>query len=47
VLDRLLVHGQTTTSIVQSTPVPRRNLPLWEAGDHRLRAAGTLRAWTR
>ena len=31
VLDRLLVHGQTTTSIVQSTPVPRRSLPLWRA----------------
>jgi Lrp/AsnC family leucine-responsive transcriptional regulator len=31
VLDQLLVHGQTTTSIVQSTPVPRRNLPLWPA----------------
>ena len=33
VLDRLLVYGQTTTSIVQSTPVPRRNLPLWPARD--------------
>jgi Lrp/AsnC family leucine-responsive transcriptional regulator len=29
VLDQLLVYGQTTTSIVQSTPVPRRSLPLW------------------
>lgn len=28
VLDRLLVYGQTTTSIVQSTPVPARSLPL-------------------
>jgi len=28
VLDRFLVHGQTTTSIVQSTPVPLRDLPL-------------------
>jgi Lrp/AsnC family leucine-responsive transcriptional regulator len=28
VLDRFLAHGQTTTSIVQSTPVPPRNLPL-------------------
>jgi len=27
-LDRFLVHGQTTTSIIQSTPVPRRSLPL-------------------
>ena len=31
VLDRLLVHGQTTTSIVQSTPVRPRSLPLWPA----------------
>jgi Lrp/AsnC family leucine-responsive transcriptional regulator len=28
VLDRFLAHGQTTTSIVQSTPVPPRLLPL-------------------
>lgn len=28
VLDRFLVHGQTTTSIVQSSPVPPRSLPL-------------------
>ena len=28
VLDQLLVYGQTTTSIVQSTPVPLRSLPL-------------------
>lgn len=28
VLDRFLVYGQTTTSIVQSTPVPARSLPL-------------------
>ena len=27
-LDRFLAHGQTTTSIVQSTPVPPRDLPL-------------------
>jgi Lrp/AsnC family leucine-responsive transcriptional regulator len=27
-LDRFLVHGQTTTSIVQSSPVPPRQLPL-------------------
>lgn len=26
-LDRLLAHGDTTTSIVQSTPIPRRSLP--------------------
>lgn len=28
VLDRFLVYGQTTTSLVQSSPVPRRGLPL-------------------
>jgi Lrp/AsnC family transcriptional regulator, leucine-responsive regulatory protein len=28
VLDRFLVHGQTTTSIVQSSPVPPRGVPL-------------------
>jgi len=28
ILDQFLVYGQTTTSIVQSTPVPARNLPL-------------------
>jgi Lrp/AsnC family leucine-responsive transcriptional regulator len=28
VLDRFLAFGQTTTSIVQSTPVPPRSLPL-------------------
>ena len=28
ILDRFLVYGQTTTSIVQSTPVPPRHLPL-------------------
>jgi Lrp/AsnC family transcriptional regulator, leucine-responsive regulatory protein len=27
-LDRFLVHGQTTTSIVQSSPVPSRSLPV-------------------
>jgi Lrp/AsnC family leucine-responsive transcriptional regulator len=33
VLDRFLAHGQTTTSIIQSTPVPLRGLPLpGEAG---------------
>jgi Lrp/AsnC family transcriptional regulator, leucine-responsive regulatory protein len=30
VLDRFLAYGQTTTSIVQSTPVPARSLPLPE-----------------
>ncbi len=28
VLDQFLAHGQTTTSIIQSTPVPPRSLPL-------------------
>ncbi|WP_249147182.1 Lrp/AsnC family transcriptional regulator [Bradyrhizobium jicamae] len=28
VLDQFLVYGQTTTSIIQSTPVPPRSLPL-------------------
>ena len=28
VLDKFLAHGQTTTSIVQSSPVPPRSLPL-------------------
>jgi Lrp/AsnC family leucine-responsive transcriptional regulator len=28
VLDRFLVYGQTTTSLVQSSPVPPRSLPL-------------------
>jgi Lrp/AsnC family leucine-responsive transcriptional regulator len=28
ILDRLLLHGTTTTSIIQSSPVPVRSLPL-------------------
>lgn len=28
VLDQFLAHGQTTTSIVQSSPIPLRGLPL-------------------
>lgn len=28
VLDQFLAYGQTTTNIVQSTPVPPRSLPL-------------------
>ncbi len=35
VLDRFLLLGQTTTSIVVSTPVPLRALPLPEPGDGR------------
>jgi Lrp/AsnC family transcriptional regulator, leucine-responsive regulatory protein len=31
VLDRFLAHGQTTSSIVQSSPVPPRPLPLPES----------------
>jgi Lrp/AsnC family leucine-responsive transcriptional regulator len=27
-LDRFLAHGQTTTSLIQSSPVPPRSLPL-------------------
>jgi Lrp/AsnC family leucine-responsive transcriptional regulator len=27
-LDKFLAHGQTTTSILQSSPVPPRALPL-------------------
>jgi len=30
VLDRFVIHGQTTTSIIHSSPVPRRPLPLGE-----------------
>jgi Lrp/AsnC family leucine-responsive transcriptional regulator len=33
VLDRFLLHGQTTTSIVQSTPVPPRTPVLGAYGD--------------
>jgi Lrp/AsnC family transcriptional regulator, leucine-responsive regulatory protein len=32
VLDAFLPYGQTTTSIVQSSPVPRRGLPLRPSG---------------
>ena len=28
ILDRFVIYGQTTTSIVQSSPVPRRALPV-------------------
>jgi len=28
ILDRFLAYGQTTTALVQSTPVPPRSLPL-------------------
>lgn len=32
VLDQFLVYGQTTTNIIQSTPVPLRSLPLSRRG---------------
>jgi Lrp/AsnC family leucine-responsive transcriptional regulator len=28
IIDRFVIFGQTTTSIVQSSPVPRRGVPL-------------------
>jgi Lrp/AsnC family transcriptional regulator, leucine-responsive regulatory protein len=46
VLDRFLLHGQTTTSIVVSTPVPPRPLPLpgiSPAADRRRKATGLAR----
>jgi Lrp/AsnC family transcriptional regulator, leucine-responsive regulatory protein len=33
VIDRFAIYGQTTTSIVQSSPVPRRGLPLGRTRD--------------
>ena len=33
ILDKFLAHGQTTTSIVQSSPVPWRSLPLTDRPD--------------
>lgn len=38
VLDQFLAYGQTTTSIIQSTPVPPRTLPLPDAGPNGGRA---------
>jgi Lrp/AsnC family leucine-responsive transcriptional regulator len=32
-LDRILLYGVTTTSIVQTSPVPRRTVPLPACGD--------------
>jgi Lrp/AsnC family leucine-responsive transcriptional regulator len=40
VIDRFAIYGQTTTSIVQSSPVPRRGLPL---GRTRARTAQSRR----
>jgi Lrp/AsnC family transcriptional regulator, leucine-responsive regulatory protein len=31
VLDKVLAYAQTTTSIIRSTPVPLRNLPVGES----------------
>ncbi len=39
-LDRFLVYGTTTTSIVQSSPVPPRPLPIPEIGDRSTAAPG-------
>jgi Lrp/AsnC family leucine-responsive transcriptional regulator len=33
VIDRFAPYGQTTTSIVQSSPVPARGLPFWLRGE--------------
>jgi Lrp/AsnC family leucine-responsive transcriptional regulator len=38
ILDRFLVYGETTTSIVQSTPLAHRDPPL-EAGESKIRTA--------
>ena len=50
VLDQFLAYGQTTTSLVQSTPVPLRGLPLpgrhdanWLCPDHRNPVAARAR----
>jgi len=40
ILDRFLPYGQTTTSIIQSSPVPRRALPLPAGG-------GVMRTYAR
>jgi Lrp/AsnC family transcriptional regulator, leucine-responsive regulatory protein len=40
VIDGFAIYGQTTTSIVQSSPVPRRSVPLWRK---RARTAPTRR----
>ena len=44
-LDRFLVFGQTTTSLIQSTPVPLRDLPLpAEANGEELRQRARSRS---
>lgn len=32
-LDRFLVYGQTTTSLINATPIPRRDPPIGEPGE--------------
>jgi len=32
-LDRFLVYGQTTTSLINATPIPRRDPPIDDAGE--------------
>lgn len=39
VLDRFLLHGQTTTSIVQTSPVPPRSLPVPSPNSQQLRGS--------
>jgi Lrp/AsnC family transcriptional regulator, leucine-responsive regulatory protein len=46
VLDRFLLYGQTTTSILQSSPVPPRPLPLPTAYGNTRRACRCIRAET-
>ncbi|MGH7608609.1 MAG: Lrp/AsnC family transcriptional regulator [Candidatus Dormibacteria bacterium] len=50
-LDQLLAHGQTSTSLLQSSPVPRRGLPLPEAASltksRRRRARGSAKVHLR
>ena len=41
ILDQFLVYGQTTTSIVQSTPVPPRHLPLPDERTEQREPAGS------
>src|SRR5439155_15972446 len=40
VLDRFLVYGETTTSLVNATPIPRRDPPLDVAQRRPVRACG-------
>ncbi len=40
VIDQIAAYGQTTTSIIQSSPVPARGIALEAAADEGLRAVG-------